>query len=212
MICTNCGAQNASGARFCGSCGAKMEPEVKKTPAKTGLSGAQGFLKANRKLIGMIAAVLAVVLLFSMVFGGRGYKKTVNKFMDSLLDMDAKGMIEMMPDKLLKTLMEEEGYTKKELIEELQDELDYGMSYMEMIDDLKLKHKIVGAEDMSKEDLRYLKDMYSEIGIKVSAAKVVEVELTVKAMGMTQSETLELMVIKIGRSWYIEMESLENFF
>lgn len=212
MICTNCGAQNASGARFCGSCGAKMGPEVKKTPAKTGLSGAQGFLKANRKLIGMIAAVLAVVLLFSMVFGGRSYKKTVNKFMDSLLDMDAKGMIEMMPDKLLKTLMEEEGYTKKELIEELQDELDYGMSYMEMIGDLKLKHKIVGAEDMSKEDLRYLKDMYSEIGIKVSAAKVVEVELTMKAMGMTQSETFELMVIKIGRSWYIELESLENFF
>lgn len=210
MTCTKCGAQNAPGARFCGTCGEKLGPEAK-TSSKPGVADVQGFLKNNRKLVGVIAAALAVVLLFSLVFGGRGYKKTVKNFMDSVMDMDAKGMVEMLPDEVLEVALEEEGYTKKDLkrlISELQEELDYSMSYVDMFGDYKMDYKILSAEDVSKEDLSYLKEMYSEIDVKVSGAKEVEVELTIEVMGMSQSETLELVVIKIGRSWYIDAESI----
>ena len=61
---------------------------------------------------------------------------------------------------------------------------------------------------MSGEDLAYLKQNYAEIGAKVSAAKEVEVELSVKVLGMTETETVELVVVKIGRSWYIDIESM----
>ena len=91
---------------------------------------------------------------------------------------------------------------------ELQEELDDSMSYMEMFGDFKMDYKILGATDMDKEDLRDLKEMYSEIGVKVSAAKEVEVEMTVDVMGMSQTETLEIVVIKIGRSWYIDIDSM----
>lgn len=219
MFCPKCGMQNASGARFCGKCGEPLNsasnlPVVTRGPGKSGssvVSDALGFLKANRGLVSIIAGVLAVILLVTLIFGGRGYKKTVNKFMDSVMDMDAKGMIAMMPDEVLDAALEAEGYSKKEmkyLIEQLQEELDYSMSYMNMLGDLKIKYKIVEAEDLSKEDLVYLKESYAEIGAKVSAAKEVDVELSVKVMGMTQTETIELVVVKIGRSWYIDAESM----
>ena len=131
--------------------------------------------------------------------------------MDSLLDMDAKGMVAMLPDEVMEAALAEEGYTKKDkkiLIAQLQEELDYGMSYMSMMGDLKMKYKIVDAENVSGEDLAYLKQNYAEIGAKVSAAKEVEVELSVKVLGMTETETVELVVVKIGRSWYIDIESM----
>ncbi len=226
MFCPQCGAQNADGSRFCGKCGEPMNPvnsgsnlpvvtRSSGKPASSVVTDVLTFLKANVKLVGIVAGALAAILLFSLLFGGRGYKKTVNKFMDSVLDMDAKGMVAMLPDEVLDAALEEEGYSKKDmkkLIAQLQEELDSAMSYMNMMGDLKIKYKIVDAEDVSGEDLAYLKEMYSELGVKVSAAKEVEVELSVKVLGMTQTETLELVVIKIGRSWYIEADSMGNVF
>ena len=222
MFCPKCGAQNADGSRFCGKCGEPMNsgnsgsnlPAVTRSAGKSASSvvtDVMAFLKANVKLVGIVAGALAAILLFSLLFGGRGYKKTVNKFMDSLLDMDAKGMVAMLPDEVMEAALAEEGYTKKDkkiLIAQLQEELDYGMSYMSMMGDLKMKYKIVVAENVSGEDLAYQKQNYAEIGAKVSAAKEVEVELSVKVLGMTETETVELVVVKFGRSWYIDIESM----
>lgn len=210
MFCTKCGAQNDNRAKFCIKCGEKLE-STGVTVTKSGPPALNGLLQDKRKLITVIAGALAVILLFSLVFGGRGWKKTANKFMEAFTELDAKGMVEMMPDKLLEKALEEEGYSKKDLkflIEELQDELDSAMGYMEMFGEYKLDYKVRGAEDVSKDDLADLKEMYSELGIKVSGAKEVEVEMTIEVMGMSQSESLELVVIKIGRSWYIEVESM----
>lgn len=210
MFCTKCGAQNDNGAKFCIKCGEKLESTAV-TVSKSGPPALASLGQDKRKLVTIIAGALAVILLFSLVFGGRGWKKTASKFMDSFMDLDAKGMVEMMPDKLLEKALEEEGYSKRDLkflIAELQDELDASMSLISMYGDIDMDYKILGAEDMSREDLADLKEMYSELGIKVSAAKSVEVEVTIEVMGMSQTENLEIVVIKIGRSWYIEVDSM----
>ena len=212
MFCTKCGAQNANSAQFCIKCGEKIGTGTA-VPAKPAVSGPVGLRKDNRKLITMIAAAVAVILLFSLVFGGRGYKKTVSNFMDAFIDLNAKGMVNMLPDKVLQKALEEEGYSKNDLkflIAELQDELDSSMSYVDMFGDYKLDYKILGAQDVSKERLSYIKENYSEIGVKVSAAKTVEVEMTIDVMGRSQTETVDIVVIKIGRSWYIDAESMDD--
>ena len=222
MFCPQCGAQNADGSRFCGNCGEPMNsgnpgsnlPAVTRSAGKSVpavVTDVLTFLKTNVRLVSIVAGVLAAILLFSLLFGGRGYKKTVNKFMDSILDLDAKGMVAVLPDEVVEAVLEEEGYSKKDkkhFIEMMQEELDYGMSYMNMLGDLKLKYKIGEVENLSKDELAYLKENYAEIGAKVSAAKEVEVELSVKILGMTQTESVELVVVKIGRSWYIDIESM----
>ena len=210
MFCTKCGAQNNNGAKFCIKCGEKLETTAV-TVTKSGPPALANLTGDKRKLITVIAGALAVILLLSLVFGGRGWKKTANKFMEAFTDLDAQGMVEMMPDKLLEKALEEEGYSKndrKVLIAELQDELDASMSIIGMYGDIEMDYKILGAQDVSREDLADLKEMYSELDIKVSGAKEVEVEMTVEVMGMSQSQSLELVVIKIGRSWYIEVESM----
>lgn len=210
MFCTKCGAQNDNGAKFCIKCGEKLETTAV-TVTKSGPTALANLTQDKRKLITVIAGALAVILLFSLVFGGRGWKKTASKFMEAFTDLDAKGMVEMMPDELLEKALEEEGYSKSDLkflIAELQDELDASMSIIGMYGDIEMDYKILGAQDVSREDLADLKEMYSELGIKVSGAKEVEVEMTVEVMGMSQTETLEIVVIKIGRSWYIEVDSM----
>ena len=51
------------------------------------------------------------------------------------------------------------------------------------------------------------KNLAKGVRVKMEEEKV-EVELSVKVLGMTETETVELVVVKIGRSWYIDIESM----
>jgi hypothetical protein len=133
--------------------------------------------------------------------------------MDSFVDLKAKGMVEMLPDKVVEQALEDMGYGKRDikiLIGELQDELNYAMQYLQMLTEYDLDYRIVGAEDVSKEELEYIKLRYSDIGLKVSKAKLVNVELSVEIMGVPETTDVEIMVVKIGRSWYIDADSIGN--
>lgn len=215
MFCPKCGAQNPDGTRFCAKCGEQISAAPAKVALRTpsGVSNPVQPRKDNRQLIAIIAGALAVILLFSLVFGGRGYKKTVRNFMDSFVDLKAKGMVEMLPDKVVEQALEDMGYGKRDikiLIGELQDELNYAMQYLQMLTEYDLDYRIVGAEDVSKEELEYIKLRYSDIGLKVSKAKLVNVELSVEIMGVPETTDVEIMVVKIGRSWYIDADSIGN--
>ena len=66
-------------------------------------------------------------------------------------------------------------------------------------------------EDLRGEDLEEVKEMYyEEYGVKITAAKIVEVEVTMKAMGARESMELMLGLVEIGGSWYIDFESMEE--
>lgn len=243
MFCPKCGTQSASGARFCGKCGAPLgsadngyevpyqQPSapVQQYSAPAQQSAAPvGYAPNPRpvrpsapsrssgsgkgKLIAIVAAALVVVTLLGCwifgVFGGGGYEDVVDDFLEAVFDADAEGVVDCLPDQVIKVIAEEKGATKRELINEMQDGLDEVFEYMPS--SVKFSHKIVYTEDVRGEDLEYVKDLYSEIGAKVTAAKIVEVEMTVSAMGMSESTEIELGVVEIGGSWYIDVESMED--
>ena len=238
MFCTKCGAQNASGARFCGKCGtplgsadngygapqqsapagnaygAPYQPAApagytgNPRPARPAAPAGSG----KGKLIAIAVAALVVVALLGCwifgVFGGGGYEDVVDDFIESIFDGDAKGVVDCLPDDVMDYVAEEEGMSKRELIEELQYGLDEIFGYMPS--GVEITHKILYAEDINGDELRYLKENYEEIGAKVTAAKYVEVEMTVSYMGMSESTEMELRVVEIGGSWYIDIESMED--
>ena len=235
MFCTKCGAQNASGSRFCGKCGsplgaadnvygAPQQPAAAGNPYGASYQGASGGHAAaprparpaapsgsgKGKLIAIVAAALVVLGLLGCwifgVFGGGGYEDVVDDFIEAIFDGDAKGVVDCLPDQVMDYLVEEEGVSKRELTEELQDGLDEIFEYMPS--GLKVSHKIVYTEDVYGEDLRDLKEEYEEIGIRVTAAKCVEVEMIASYMGMSESTEVELYVVEIGGSWYIDLESM----
>lgn len=216
MFCGKCGVQNTDDAMFCAGCGAKLN-EDQPLSSDTPLVVNSG--EKNRK-IGMIAVCVIAVLLIGLLFilfGGRGYKTTVKKFVDAQFDADAKAIMQLIPDKMIDYVMEDEGYDEDDwdqFIEEGNESLESAMDSIDRYfgDDWKVSYEITDTEDVKGDDLADLKEDYKDIGIKVSAAKTVEVELTVKADETESSNTVDISLIKIGRSWYLDIESMGNIF
>ena len=216
MFCGKCGVKNADDATFCTGCGAKLN-EVQASFKTTTIVASSN--DKNRK-VGIIAvAVIAIVVIGIIIalFGGRSYKATVEKFVDAQFDADAEAIFELIPKEMIDYIWEEEGYNDdefdefiKEGNEALQNQLDYIERYLG--EDWDVTYTILNTEDVTGDDLDDLKDDYEDIDIKVSAAKVVEIELTVKAGETETSNSLDVSVIKVGRSWYLDLESMGSIF
>ncbi|MCI9159164.1 MAG: zinc ribbon domain-containing protein [Lawsonibacter sp.] len=211
MFCRNCGTQNQDGAGFCCSCGAPL--------SSGGPAGGGAAAKAkniNVKLIGIVAAVVVVLFVaFKLLFGGGGGpEKSATKFVDSIFKGDGKAIVNMIPDKVVEEIMDEEDMTKKEMIEELNDGLEYIKDDMDdMYDKWSVKCKVLDTEDFSKRELRDLADRYEDsYDIDVKAAKTVSVKATLKADGETDSNTMDIVMIKVGGKWYLEYSSINRYF
>ena len=212
MFCGKCGVKNADDATFCTGCGAKLN-EVQASFKTTTIVASSN--DKNRK-VGIIAvAVIAIVVIGIIIalFGGRSYKATVEKFVDAQFDADAEAIFELIPKEMIDYILEEEGYNDDEFdefIKEGNEALQNQLDYIER--DWDVTYTILNTEDVTGDDLDDLKDDYEDIDIKVSAAKVVEIELTVKAGETETSNSLDVSVIKVGRSWYLDLESMGSIF
>lgn len=229
MFCRVCGTQNPDHAAFCKGCGNQLKERAgvpteapARTPARVQSQAYQSRQPARRndhrqdKKIGIIAvgaAAAVVLILIFVLFGGRGYKATVKQFFKATFDADGEAIVDLLPDDLLDYVLDEAGYDEDELdefIEEIEDEIEDQLAYIERYlgDDLDFSYKIVDSEDIKGDDLKDIKKEYKRAGVKVSAAKEVEVELTVKAGKTENEDTITISVIKVGRSWYLDLDSM----
>lgn len=99
-------------------------------------------------------------------------------------------------------------------VEETNDSLKKQVDYIDQYlgDDWKLSYKMTNVEDVTGDDLNDLKSNYEDINVKVSAAKTVEVEFTLKGDETEISNSLEVSVIKVDRSWYLDLYTMGNLF
>lgn len=229
MFCGNCGTQNDDHAVFCQNCGARLDAggqnqnqqyqqnqQWQQQPVQPDNYSYQSESSApvvtpkknigKLKILIPVVAVLAVVfLLFSLLGGSGGYEKPVDNFIQGALDKNAKKLVSAIPQAYIKN----SGMSKKELISKIQESLDEaGDVYSLFGEDVDISYKIIDAEDIVGEDLQDIKDDCKESGVKVSAAKDVDVKATAKMESGTDSETTTIQVIKVGRKWYINIEEL----
>ncbi|MFQ8880170.1 MAG: hypothetical protein ACLR7N_17785 [Roseburia hominis] len=171
--------------------------------------------KKNReKGIVLALCVIVAVVLLVYTLGGRSYKKTIDTFVTSQFAVDAQSIVELLPEKVLDKELEETGYSKTELVEETNDSLKKQVDYIDQYlgDDWKLSYKMTNVEDVTGDDLNDLKSNYEDINVKVSTAKTVEVEFTLKGDETEISNSLEVSVIKVDRSWYLDLYTMGNLF
>lgn len=216
MFCGKCGFKNADDAEFCTNCGAKLKKSAQKRVSAVSMAGQNA---RNRKvgMIAVAAAAVLIVLLGVFLFGGRSYKATIEKYVDAQFDADAKAIFDLMPEKMISYALEQDGYDSDDLDdligdanEDLQDQLDSLDSYLG--EGWKVTYEIVDEEDVRGDDLDDIKDAYEDADVKVSAAKNIEIELTVTADETESSNSLDVSVIKVGRSWYLDVMSMGNLF
>lgn len=201
MLCKKCGTENPDGAKYCSKCGKALN---EKSTAK----------KNREKGIVLALCVIVAVVLLVYTLGGRSYKKTIDTFVTSQFAVDAQSIVELLPEKVLDKELEETGYSKTELVEETNDSLKKQVDYIDQYlgDDWKLSYKMTNVEDVTGDDLNDLKSNYEDINVKVSAAKTVEVEFTLKGDEIEISNSLEVSVIKVDRSWYLDLYTMGNLF
>lgn len=224
MFCGKCGAKNEPGATFCGVCGAPLGAGAPADGTGAPAGGqpapemsAGGTVTASvhdsrkYKKIGIAAvAVIVVVAIFAVtsLFGGRSDTKTAEQLFEAVLDADADAIVDLIPTKIIDQVVEESGYTREEVADELYsltDNLKYAMGYLD--DSVKISYHATDSEDVDASQLSSLKEQYKEMDVNVSAARDVNVELQVKAdsLGLDQSTSVEIPVIKVGNSWYIDV-------
>ena len=69
----------------------------------------------------------------------------------------------------------------------------------------KVTHEILSAADVTGEELEEVKSDYAAANVKVSEARHLEVKLTLKGDKDQDSNNINIMVIKVGNSWYYWM-------
>lgn len=201
MLCKKCGTENPDGARYCSKCGKALN---EKAAVKKG--------SEKEKSIALCVVVAIILLVYTL--GGRSYKKTIDTFVTSQFAVDAQSIIELLPEKVVDKALEETGYNKTELVNEANDSLRKQVDYLDQSlgDDWKLSYEMTNVEDVTGDDLDDLKSNYEDINVKVSAAKTVEVEFTLKGDETEVSNSLEVSVIKVDRSWYLDLYTMGNLF
>lgn len=224
MFCRKCGTKNADNAKFCAACGAPMTPVNPGANPGANPAGGMGQGVPMQKKTGnhagiiVIAAVVIVALLASFLFfgvgiGGRSYKKTIDQMVEAMNDGDLGEFVDLIPEDAIVYAMKQEGYegSKKELLKEAEDLL--GEDWEDALGSVAgavvdVDYEIKDKEDIKGDDLDYIKEQYKEADVKVSAAMKVNVKFTVKAFGLNNDTTQEVPLIKVGRSWYLDLASM----
>lgn len=218
MYCGNCGKQNPDNAVFCQECGAKLYSSGRPAPVQTMLppvSRKSIAVETARPigrivLVGLAAVVLAVLVLLGwIIFGGRGYEETVGQFFSSILDADVESFMELIPPEILEAVDDEADY------ENLEESFDISKTFLSRLydpEEYEFSYEIIEDEDLSKSELRDLQEEYEEgiEGIKITQAKTVTVEVLILSADndVEINNEAEIPVIKIGRSWYLDILNL----
>lgn len=158
----------------------------------------------QKRIIGGAAGALVLVLVCAALFGGRGYKKTVDVFIKSGFETsDAMAIMSLLPFK-------EAGFDEEDLedvIEPLEDACDDLQRQLKDVfgRDWELTYTITDDKPQDEDELESIQDDYEDdYGIEVKDARVVRVKLRFKGSKDSETTILPLPLVKIGRSWYID--------
>lgn len=214
MFCGKCGEKNADDAMFCSGCGTKLSGGE---AVKSGKPVAANTDKKRKMgIIPVVVIMAAVIGLASMLFGGRSEEDVVEQFVNAVFEPDAEVILDLMPKKVVEIFMKEENMDKeayKEFIQEGNKELQKEIESLDRYlgEGWKVTYEITSIETLFGDDL---KESYEVFGIEVSEAKNVKVKVSVITKGGTVEEanTLNVALIKVGRSWCLDVSALDNLF
>ena len=213
MYCTKCGKQISDDSQFCCYCGARQTPIVNNnTPINTANKKTKIKipLKNKKIIIGIIAAVLACMIIAPIV-KGRSIENTIDLFIEAINDMDAEKMLDTMSEDQVNYVINKTSGGRAEYIKEgnqyllelkkgLQSEAGGGYS----LDDISLDYEIVSVRDCTQEEIDKLNEALQEENIDpVNNVKQITISLTLKA-GTSEVKSyndIDMQMIKVKNKW-----------
>lgn len=216
-FCGKCGAELVEGSKFCVKCGAPVPQsgaQRSSAPSETpgNMQGnaqgnyQQGTANAQNGYSGVsaakkpfawpiIAALAAIVVILSLIlfgiFGTKGYEKPIKYMEKGINEGDLKTFAKAFPDGV-------EG-----LVSYLPDDLS------EIFPGYDMKFDIVDKEKLDKDEMALiLSDEYNMSASElkdVTAAYILDVEMSAVIDGEEESEETEIPVVKMDGKWVIPM-------
>ncbi len=170
-----------------------------------------GIMAVSAAALVVIAGITALCIF---LFGGTSYQKAIDNMMKATLDADAKAAYAMFPKAYQQKLLKEEGYAnEREAIEDIANELENTKTGLDNLlgKGWQYSYKILSVENRSSRELRELKEEYlDDYDIQIDGAMEAEVEFAIRCEQGNQSSTLDVPLMKIGRSWYIDFANASN--
>ena len=207
MFCGNGGRENPEGAAFCANCGQPLED--------TSSGRSRRYKKVGIAALAALIGVAAVVLILIFTGGRRGAGETAEKFVTALFQGDGETMVELIPDGLLREMADEGDISLRQMKRQLAQQF---CTRFEGVTDITEGMKVIataqGERDFTRSDRRYILDYYDEMDVNVKDAKLVLVRFSIKAGGeaLEPDDPVEVPVIRVGRSWYVDMTNVGNDF
>lgn len=206
MYCGKCGTKNSDSAEFCVECGERLKPAASNKTNSNMKKPIRNVWK-----IGIVAIVaIAIIAIGVSAFGGRSYEETVEDHFNALTAGDGQAIIDLFPEETIDYVLDEAGYDDNELDEMIMDlsarlQEDWGEFDDRYGDAWDVTYTILNDVEMTGSDLDSLTTMYSQMDVKISAAREVEIETVVNANGEEVADlTMDIPLIKSGKNWYID--------
>ena len=170
-----------------------------------------GIMAVSAAALVVIAGITALCIF---LFGGTSYQKAIDNMMKATLDADAKAAYAMLPKAYQQKMLKERGYAnEREAIEDIANELENTKTGLDNLlgRGWQYSYKILSVENRSSRELRELKEEYlDDYDIQIDGAMEAEVEFAIRCEQGNQSSTLDVPLMKIGRSWYIDFANASN--
>ena len=193
-----------------------QQPQGNK-PAGGGFDKVKNAIVNNKKIVIIAAAaVVALILIFNIIGGIAGHgkqspKAVVKAYVNAVEKQSGKKMYKLIDKKIIKYIKDENDIDKEDMIEQLDDVMEYSGEALEnqvgKVKSIKVKFKKVKKLKGSKlEDKQ--EDYEDEYDIKVS--QVARVEGTVKVKGKDDDieNDFTMYVYKRGGKWYLDFSSI----
>ena len=198
-FCGNCGAQMEDDALICGNCG---------TPLRA--AGGEGSDKTGKmqhiKLVLMgVAAVLALVVVLSIVTSFTGYRGLTRRVMAAYKNEEPEKLAELSSDLSYDIYESHNGGLEDHYRNSINSKIAYFDNLLGF--DYKLSHKVEETEKLTGRRLQNTLDGLSwSVTDKAALNSIkkimnVTVTLTAKSGSRRQSRTVTLQLVKEGLSW-----------
>lgn len=210
-FCGVCGAEMRDDAVVCSNCGTQLRSSVENfgqgAPAKNGtdiMNKIKGLSKSGgsnsiKMFAPIAAAVVAIIVVLSIVLSSFGYKNVVKKYVKAI-DKNDPSIAEKLVSKTLLEAVEDEdlgidlGDLMEYEIEGIRDDFDD-----ELESKYSVSYEILSVKDFDEDDIEEFNEEFEdsdEIDMTISKAKKVKVSIKAKSGKNTETYKTELLIIK----------------
>lgn len=202
MFCKKCGAHIDDTIKFCPVCGTAVQKENVPVSATQKIRGS--ILKHKASYTVILIAVIALFFLLHSCSSGNSYDSPIKTILTAMEEKNFSKVLDAFPDEIIDKLTEESGMDIKMMADAMGESMFDSLS--ENGESYSLDYQINSEQNLTLSEIEELHDKIlrrTKVDLDISEAKELKVTLVKEVAGDKDYDDDTIIVIKIGRKWYM---------